>query len=150
QGYAFFAYPWNVHGSNSHPGRGGEDSSTPLRGAVLGVGRSPGVHKKRVPLAKFLPPLRGEFFFKGSSSRHCSTPRSTVGTRAAFWDISQGCAFFASPWNEYGSRFAPRTGCEESSTPLRGAVLGIGRSPGVRKKTRTPGYYPSTPPACAV
>src|SRR5690349_24042213 len=52
----------------------------------------------------------------------------------ACWDISQGYAFFCVPWNEYGSRFAPREGCEESSTPLRGAVLGVGRSPGVRKK----------------
>src|SRR5262245_66340086 len=70
-----------------------------------------------------------------SSSRHRSTlEKCTVGTPEACWDDSQGYASFAHPWKENGSRFAPRTGCEESSTPLRGAVLRVERIPGVRKR----------------
>ena len=73
-----------------------------------------------------------------SSSRHGSTPeKCTFGTPEACWDNSQGYASFAYRWKESGSRFAPWTGCEESSIPLRGAVLRVGRIPARLQRARS-------------
>src|SRR5262245_1348931 len=62
-----------------------------------------------------------------------SAPRSgarTLANRTAerCGDISQGYAFFAYPWREYAISDRTLKGCEESSAPLQGAVLGLRHS----------------------
>src|SRR5262245_54510660 len=58
------------------PRKGVEDSSHPGRGADVDRLLFPGVRKKRVPLAKFLAPLRGALCPKNNitvlSTRFCS------------------------------------------------------------------------------
>src|SRR5262245_10631068 len=69
--------------------------------------------------------------------RHVIHERWTVGSKRTAercQEVSQGYAFCRTPGKKTpATSSAPRMGCEESSTPLKGAVLGFGYIPGVRK-----------------
>jgi hypothetical protein len=54
--------------------------------------------------------------------------------RSGARNIARGTRFLRTPGKNTGSTSAPRTGCEESSTPLQGAFPGFGHTPGVRKR----------------
>ena len=60
QGYAFFAYPWNIFdNSGIRTLKGCRGLLAPLPGCDSWYVSLPGVRKKRVPLANLLAPLRG-------------------------------------------------------------------------------------------
>src|SRR5262245_54510664 len=54
--------------------------------------------------------------------------------RSGARNLARGTRFLRTPGNNRRSTSAPRPGCEESSTPFRGAVPGFGYIPDVFKK----------------
>ena len=64
QGYAFFAYPWDLGPREGpHPEKGARNPGHPFRVRRLFYASTPGVRKKHVPLANFRAPLRGAMRF---------------------------------------------------------------------------------------
>jgi hypothetical protein len=54
--------------------------------------------------------------------------------RSGARNLARGTRLLRTPGKNKPTTFAPRMGCEESSTPLQGAVLEFHCIPGVREK----------------
>src|SRR5262245_7590868 len=59
---------------------------------------------------------------KGSKRERGTQPAINRPTAERCQEFSQGYAFFAYPWKGYTTSAVPREGCEESSTPVQGAI----------------------------